>query len=109
MNPIRPAPARVCGVQQEARIEDRHDQLRSCHVRDLGVDILGPDLEIARLGDEVTDLLQKCAISVRIVRLAGSLTVPRVDLRLQILALGEQSGVARGKLGQQRGETLPET
>ena len=42
------------------------------------------------------------------MRLPRALDMPRVDLGLQILALGEQRGIARGEPAQQIRETLPE-
>ena len=94
---VEAAPARIGGVEQEAGIEDRHHQLRPRHGSDLGIDILGADGEVAGFGDEVADILEEAAIGRGIVRLARALDMPRVDLGLQILAFGEQRGIARGE------------
>jgi hypothetical protein len=36
---IQAAPARIGGIEQEARVEDRHDQLRPGGLRQFGVNI----------------------------------------------------------------------
>ena len=105
---VQAAPARIGGIEQEACIEDRNHQLRPRHGRDLGIDVLRADGEISRFGNEIADLLQECAIGAAIVRLARMFAVPGIDLRLQILALGKQGGVARREFLQQRGKALPE-
>ena len=105
---VKAPPARVCRVEQEARIEDRHHQLRAGHGRNLGIDVLRADPEIARLGNEIANLRQERLVSLCIMGLSSALHMPCIDRRLQRLALGEQSAVARGKLSQQRSATLPE-
>ncbi len=105
---VEAAPARVGGVEQETCVEDRHHQLRAGHGRDLGIDILGADLEPGGLGDEIADLRQEGAIGRRILRLAGAIAVPCVDSGLQICALGQQLAIARYELPQQLRTTGPE-
>ena len=105
---VKAAPARVRRIQEEARVEDRHHQLRPRHGRDLGIDILGSDGEITRFGHQVADFLEESAIGIRVVRLSRPLRMPSVDLRLQFFAFSQQRGVARGKRAQQVRETRPE-
>ena len=40
---VQAAPARIGGVEQEAGVEDRHDELRPGGGRDLGVDMVSVD------------------------------------------------------------------
>jgi hypothetical protein len=105
---VEAAPTRVRGVEQEARVEHRHDQLRARHRRYLGVDVRRADGEVARFGDEVADLFEKPAIGLRVVRLPAAFDVPAVDPGLQLVALGEQRPVARGVFRKEIGEALPE-
>ncbi len=105
---VEAAPAGIGGVEQEACVEDGHHQLGAGHGRDLGIDILGPDGELARFGDEIADVFQKGAIGARFMRLPSPFGVPGIDLRLQILALGQQVRVARTEPAQEVGKTFPE-
>jgi hypothetical protein len=87
---IEAAPAGVGGVQREAAVGHRHDELRPGHLGDLGVDVLGADLEGGRLGKQVADLAQEGGFLGHVQRLAAALAPPGVDLRLQVVAAGQQ-------------------
>src|SRR3546814_563341 len=86
---VKAAPARIGGVQSEARVERGHDQLRSGHRRDFEIDILRADAERRGFGDEIADFAQERLTGGGVVRLSFPRLVPRVDLCLQILALRE--------------------
>ena len=105
---IQAAPSRIGSIEEEARIEDRDNQLRPGHGRDLRIDILGSDREVARLRDKITDFLEEIAIIGGIVRLSGMRLVPAVDLALQILSRVEKRGIARCEFAKQRCQSLPE-
>ena len=92
---VEAAPARVCCIQEKARVENWHHQLGPRHCRDFSVHILSTDLEVSRLWHEVADLTQKCLVLGCIMRLAGALGVIGIDLGLQFLALFKQRLVAR--------------
>jgi hypothetical protein len=66
---VKAPPARIGGVQREARIGDRHDELRPRHGGDLGVDLRGLDPEIPALGHEIADLLQERLVAVPVMGL----------------------------------------
>jgi hypothetical protein len=95
---VQRAPACVGGVEREAGVEHRHDQLRACGGRDLGVDASGGDLERLRRRQQVADLLQERLVRDGVVGLAGAVAVPGVDLCLQVVALGEQRLVLGGEV-----------
>ena len=105
---VERSPAGVGGVQRVARVVDRHDELRPGHLGDLRIDALGVDQEVRALRLQVLDLLQEGAVLGGVEAGAGMLAVPAVDRALQVLAPGEQRGVARAKLVDEVGEPLPE-
>jgi hypothetical protein len=87
---------------------DGNDQLRPGHRGDLLVDTRGRDLERLALADQVPDGLEEDAVRRRVVRLAGAVVVPAVDLLLQPLPLGEQRTVAGSERPYRLGEPVPE-
>ena len=87
---VQAAPACVRGVQHKTVVEARHHQLRPRHRCDFGIDILRADGKGRRLGNQITDLAQECLIGWHIGNGPGIGFVPRVDLRLQRIAFGEQ-------------------
>src|SRR6056297_1499410 len=105
---IQRPPPRICSIERKARIHHRHHKLRSGDAGDLGIDILGRHRERARLGFQIPDLGQKGAIRLAVERLAPARDVPVVDPALQIRALGQQRGVLRGQVAQQRRIAGPE-
>ena len=53
---VQAAPARIGGIQQEAGVEDRDDQLRPCALGDFRIDIGGVDRKGGRFGQQIADL-----------------------------------------------------
>ena len=92
---VQRAPAGVGGVQGEARVHDRHHQLRAGHGGDFFVDVGGGHLEVGGFGQEITDFLQERLVGDRVVGLTLARLMPGVDLRLQRVALGQQGAVLR--------------
>src|SRR5690606_33354957 len=92
---IQRAPAGVGGVQGEARVHDRHHQLRAGHAGDFFVDVLGGGLEVFGFGQQVADFLEKSLVGSGVVGLTGTSLVPGIDLCLQLVTLGQQRAVLR--------------
>ncbi|MCY1429405.1 hypothetical protein D9M71_453210 [compost metagenome] len=90
---VQRTPAGVGGVQGEAGVHHRHDQLWAGHVGDFFVHVLGGGLEIVGLWQQVADFLEECFVGCGVVGLAFACLVPGVDLGLQLVALGEQGFV----------------
>ena len=86
---VQRPPARVGGIEREARIEDRHHQLWPRRRRDLGVDTRGGDGEVGGFGEQVADIGQELPVLGLVDTADDPLTVPLVDLRLQIIAAGK--------------------
>ena len=105
---VKAAPACIGGIEDEAVVERRHDELRACHGCNLGIDILRADFERRGFGDKIADFAQERLIGGSVMRLAHTPVVPCVDLDLQILALDEQSGILRREFAQQAREIGPE-
>ena len=82
---VEGAPARVGGVEREARVQDRNHQLRPGSRGDLVVHIGGGDGEIFGLGDQVPDLGEELPVRRLVQRLDGTLPVPAIDLSLQVV------------------------
>ncbi len=97
---VERAPARVGGVERIARVHHRHDELRAGEARDLVIDALGSDREIGAGRHEIADLGQEGLVFGGVERLALAREMPGVDLRLQLVALGEQRLVARREVDQ---------
>ena len=104
---VQRAPTGVRGVDGEAGVEHGHDQLRAGGAGDLGVHVGGGHLVLARILDEVADLLEEGDVGV-LVLLARVLAVVIVELGLQLVALGQQFDVARRVLLDDVAEALPE-
>src|SRR5690606_3572082 len=83
---IETAPARIGGIEGEAGIHDRHDELGAGHGGDFGIDIPGGDGEIGTRGDEIANFAQEGAIGIAIDLLAGIGLVPGIDAALEIVA-----------------------
>ena len=105
---VQRAPAGIGGVQGEARVHHRHHQLRAGQVGDFVVDVLGADPEVGRLRQQVTDFLEEGLVGHGIVSLAGAGLVPGVDLRLELVALGQQGAVLRRQFVDHGLDTAPE-
>ena len=105
---IEAAPTRIGGIEQEPGVEHRHHQLRPSHGRDLGIDVLRADLKRRGFRNEVADFSQEHLILSLIDRFSGAGEMPCVDLRLQLVAFGQQRAVYRHKPVEQRGKTAPE-
>lgn len=96
---VQRTPAGVGRVESEARVEDRHDQLRAGRRGDLSVDVRGGDRELGRRRQEVADLLQERLVCGSVDGSAGMIAMPLIDLSLQIVTLGKQIAVLRCELG----------
>ena len=106
---IQAAPARICGIQRIARIAHRHDQLRPRDHRNLIIHIGRIHQKRRRVGQQIPNLPQKPLIRRRIMGFALMRHVPGVDFRLQLIALGEQRRIGRGKLFQQPRKPVPKS
>ena len=100
---IQAAPARIGGIEHKPIIERRHHQLRPRHQRNLGVNILRANGKWRWFGHKIANLAQKRAVCGHIKRLARARAMPRIDLRLQRITLGQQRAAHRREpLGQCR-------
>ena len=104
---VQGTPAGVRRVQREAGVQDRHHQLRAAGRADLWVDVLGRNLEVARLVDQVADLLQEGLVLLRILSTLV-LGIPGIHLLLQLVASVQQLTVTRGVLLDDLAEAIPE-
>ena len=105
---IKAAPARIRRVQSITRIGDRHHQLLARNGRDFGVNFRGIDLKAVALGQQITDFRQKGFVGLMIVGRAAVGYVPGVDLGLEVFTLFQQRAVARAKVVDQFGQSVPE-
>ena len=105
---VEAAPAGVGGVQRVARIRHRHDELRPCDGRDLGIDVGGLGREALAFGHQVADLPEHRLVLRQVDRLVVVLAVPGVDAALQLFPLGEQLAVAGREVVDQPVEPGPE-
>ena len=90
---VKAAPAGVGGIEREAGIHHRHHQLRTRCGRDLRIDVGGVDLEGLAFACQIADVGEKRLVGGRIVGFAAPLQMPSVDLRLQLVPLGEELAV----------------
>ena len=104
---VEAAPASVTGVQRITSVVQRHHQLRPGDAGDLGINVVGADGEIGRLGRQIADATQERGVGVRVERPDRVGPVPGVDLGLQLVAPFQQSAVAGGELGHQPGQAGP--
>mmetsp|Transcript_5511 Transcript_5511/g.17658 ORF Transcript_5511/g.17658 Transcript_5511/m.17658 type:complete len:282 (-) Transcript_5511:17-862(-) len=100
------APARVCGVDDEAGVVHRAHQLRPRNQRQLGVHVLRAHLKGRRSGREVARVLEQCGVGGRVGR-PGVGAMPRVELSLQLVAPVEQRPVARRHVLEDRAQAVP--
>ncbi len=105
---VQRAPACVGSVQGETGVHHRHNQLRAGHGGDFLVNVLGGGLEVSGFGQQVADLLQEGFVFGSIVGLTGACLVPCIDLRLEVVALGQQCLVLGSQVLDQRFDTGPE-
>ncbi len=105
---IEAPPARIGGVEQEACVQHRHDQLRPGEPRDLVVDAIGGNGEGGGFGNEIADLAQEGLIGSALDRLPGARLMPGVDPGLEVIALREQRGILGREAGEEGGGALPE-
>ena len=105
---VQRAPARIGGVERIARVEDRHDELRSGLHGELGVDVGRRDLHALGVRLQVADRFEEAAVRHHVGDRPRVLAMPGVDLGLQPVALGEQRDVLRREVVNQRVEALPE-
>src|SRR5437762_478871 len=73
---VQRAPASVRGVEGEAGVHHRYDQLWTGHASDFVVDVLRRCLEIGRFWQQITDVLQKGFVGHGVMGLACSGLVP---------------------------------
>ncbi|CPU64343.1 Uncharacterised protein [Mycobacteroides abscessus] len=106
---VEGAPARVGGVEREARVQNRHHQLRTGRGGDLVVHIGGGDGEIFGLGNQVSDLGQEVLVRGAIEWFDGALPVPAIDLSLQVVPALEQLAVPRSQIGDYFVDSGPES
>ena len=102
---IQASPPRIGSIQRKARVQRRHNQLRSRHRRHFGIHIGGINRERRRLGHQITNFAQKSPIRLLLERVRF---VPRIDLRLQIIPLRQQGPVYRRKACQNRRQSVPQ-
>ena len=102
---VQASPARVGGVEQEAGVEDRDDQLRTGHGRDLRIDAGRVDREGGGLGDQISNVGQERLVGGGV---EGMGLMPGVDCRLEPVAFGQQRPVLRREAGEERGDAGPE-
>src|SRR5690606_23061687 len=105
---VQGTPAGVGGVQGVTGVLDRYHQLRAGNVGDLVIDVFGGDLEVRAFRQQVADLGQEGFVFGHIDRLAGTGLVPRVDLGLNGIPLGQQRFVLRNQVSQDFFELGPE-
>ncbi len=105
---IERPPTCVRRVQRKAGVHHRHNQLRTRDARDLWVYILDLDLERCWRGLQIADLAQERVRLFDVKGLALLRLIPRVDLRLQVLALFNQSAVHRHEVFEKSGIAIPE-
>src|SRR3546814_11402535 len=77
---IQAAPARVSGVEQESRVEDRYNQLRASDPRDFIVDIPGSDRKRRGVGSQIYDVAKDRLIYLHLEGLALTRQTPAIDL-----------------------------
>ena len=106
---VKAAPAGIGGIQSIAGVGDRHDKLRASDRGDLGIDIGGLDLEIFPFGQEIADVREEGLIGFVIMRLVAIGDVPCVNLRLDLVALGQKRTVLRPKIMNEGREPVPES
>ena len=104
---VEAAPAGIGRIQGVARIADRHHQLRPGDLRDLRIDMVGIDGERLPLGYEIANLDQVRLVARMIEGRARILTVPGIDLRLQLVASQQQRGVSRRQFPNEGRESVP--
>ena len=105
---VQATPARIGGVQREARVHHGNDELRTGDVGNLNIDVGGGDLEIAAFGHQVADLRKQCLVCRRVVPLTPPLPMPGVDLGLEFVSLGEQRPVLGRQIVNDGAEARPE-
>ena len=86
---VQRAPARIRGIQGEAGVHHRHDQLWAGHACDLVIDVLGRGLKVRGFWQQVADVLQEGFVGHRVMGLARVGLVPGIDPRLEVVAFGE--------------------
>ena len=104
---VERAPAGVRGVGGEPGVQQRHHQLRPSDAGDLVVHVVGGDLHVVGLVEQVADLGQERGVLLR-VGPAGMRAVEVVDACLQLLAPGDQLAVARRQGVDDRVQARPE-
>ena len=63
---VEAAPTGIGGIECEPGIHQRHHQLGSGDIRNLGVDVLSTDLKIGRFRYQITNVPQKLLIAYRV-------------------------------------------
>jgi hypothetical protein len=105
---VEAAPTSIGRIQCIAGIRDRHYELRSGNRSDLRIDVHCRDVEVAWLGSEVADLAQVRGGLVDVEWFATLCLPPRIDLRLEMVAPGQQRTVAGHEHRKRRCHALPE-
>ena len=104
---VETAPARIGGVQGVARIHHGHHQLGAGDLRELVIGVGRIDREIRAFGHQITDLAQEGLIGSHVIMLALVGLVPRIELGLNVFALGEQRAALGAEIVDDRVETGP--
>ncbi len=105
---IKAPPPRIGGIQQEARIQDRNDQLRPRQRRQLLIHPARPDRKGRWFRHQIADLRQESPIRLRIEGPPSTRPMPIIDLHLQRIAFVQQSGITRRKALENRRRPGPE-
>ena len=92
---VKTSPAGVGGVDRVAGIGYGNDELRPGDQSDLGVHIRSRSGEVRTFRQEVADLTEKLLVGRSIVLHTSVVLMPAVNLRLQVIAFGEQRADTR--------------
>ena len=96
---VKRTPASVGGVERVPRVQERHDELRTCLQSELGVDVGSGDAEAWWHWREVADALEKAPVSRYVCDRPWVSAVPSVKLALKSFSFGKQGGIACGSGG----------
>src|SRR3546814_7900963 len=88
---IQAAPARVSGVEQEPRVEDRYNQLRASDPRDFIVDIPGSDHKWGGFGAQIADVAKERLIFLHVEGSALTRKMQVIDLLLNLIRSEEHT------------------
>ncbi|MNH97428.1 hypothetical protein D3C73_501280 [compost metagenome] len=86
---IQRTPAGIRGIESEAGVHHRHNELRAGGAGDFIIDVLRRCLEISRFWQQITDFLQEGFVGHGVVRLTVAFLMPGVNTSLEVIAFGE--------------------